>query len=215
LVQDRAQGVLAEERSIAWPHIARRKPVQNSFTESLSGCVIPVLPFRPATARGSSEQRRRNATPAGVDHVSRGSFSAIGLGTLSSARVAALSCRRCGLSSFWPFWRGRARHAQSDIGLRISRLLATCSASRRPLPWQFCAAAAAPFSIRGLPQLSADPLDQVTLALEPFAHRLAVSADRLGPLAHSSLRWCFVGATPLHLASVRRSRASTRWVGMR
>src|SRR5262249_3628462 len=86
----------------AWPHIARRKPVQNSFTESLSGCVIPVLPFRPATARGSSEQRRRNATPAGVDHVSRGSFSAVGLGAPSSARVrpfpaAAAACRRFGL----------------------------------------------------------------------------------------------------------------------
>jgi hypothetical protein len=30
--------MLEEERSIAWPYIAPRKPVQNSFTESLSGC---------------------------------------------------------------------------------------------------------------------------------------------------------------------------------
>jgi hypothetical protein len=72
-------------------------------------------------------------------------------------------------------------------------------ASRRALPWRFCAAASRLFSIRGLPQLSAEP-SSVTLALEPLAHRLAVSADRLGPFAHSSLRWLFVGASPLHLA---------------
>ena len=161
MAQDRAQGVLEEERSIARPHIAPRKPVQNSFTGSLSACVIPVLPFGPATVGGSSEQRRRNATPAGVDHVSRGSFSAVGLGAPSSARVAALSCRRCSLSSFWPFRRGRARHAQSGNSVCVStdswRLAARQDA---PFPGNFVRRPHAPFSIRGLPQLSADPLDQ-------------------------------------------------------
>src|SRR5262249_36863130 len=33
-----------------------------------------------------------------------------------------------------------------------------------------------------------------------LAHRLSVSADRLGPFAHSSLRRLLVGAAPLHLA---------------
>src|SRR6516225_3162121 len=69
----------------------------------------------------------------------------------------------------------------------------------RPSPAIFCCGRTPPFSIRGLPQLSRSARS-VTFALEPFAHRLTVSTDRLGPLAHSSLRWFFVGATPLHLA---------------
>jgi hypothetical protein len=43
-------------------------------------------------------------------------------------------------------------------------------------------------------------LRSITLALEPLAHRLAVAADRLGPLANSPFRRLLVGAASFHLA---------------
>ena len=95
--------------------------------------------------------------------------------------AAAASCR------FWPFWRGRALHAHSDNSV--------CASADS---WQLAARQDAPFpgDLCGLCPLfryaafCRSPRS-VTLALEPFAHRLAVSADRLGLLAHSSLRWLF------------------------
>jgi hypothetical protein len=73
--------------------------------------LIPVLPFGPSTVGGSSEQRRRNATPAGIDQLSRGSFSAVGSRAPSSVRRAALSCCRCSFSSFLAFL-ARSRSAR-------------------------------------------------------------------------------------------------------
>src|SRR5262249_20918649 len=55
------------------------------------------------------------------------------------------------------------------------------------------------FSTRGSPRLFGDPRS-VTLALEPFAHRLTVAADSLGLLSRSALGGLFVRATPFHLA---------------
>ena len=54
---------------------------KNAIMESLSGCIIPVLPFRPATARGSSG----TAVLECVDHVVwlvlRGRFASAIVGT--------------------------------------------------------------------------------------------------------------------------------------
>src|SRR5215813_5907492 len=108
--------------------------------------------------------------------------------------VAAASCR------FWPFWRDRARHAQSDNSVCASADSSTCSTPRRAFLWRFGRWPRALLFDTLLAAAFHRSPPSVTLALEPLAHRLAVLADRLGPFAHSSLRWLFVEATSLHLA---------------
>jgi len=66
---------------------------------------VPCPAFRSSTAAA-------DATPARADQVSRGSFSAVGSGAASSARVAAFSCCRCSFLSFLAFL-ARSRSARS------------------------------------------------------------------------------------------------------
>src|SRR5215467_197800 len=82
-------------------------------------------------------------------------------GVLPFPAAAAASCR------FWPFWPDRVRHAQSDNS--VCALVAS---------WRFCRILAAKllalFTTRGFLQLYRQSRRSVTLALEAFAHRLAV-----------------------------------------
>ena len=172
-------------------------PSKNAVRESLSGCIIPVLPFRPATAGSPSGI----AVLECVDHVVwlvlRGRSASAVVGTGCGPFLLPLQLLIVfGLLARSPSGRSKRiiRFAHPQTPGYLQRV------KTRPSPAIFCCGRTPPFSIRGLPQLSRRSARSVTFALEPFAHRLTVSTDRLGPLAHSSLRWFFVGATPLHLA---------------
>ena len=122
-------------------------------------------------------------------------------GRLGSAVVGAgrgLSCRRCSFSSFWPFWRGRARHGTI---IRFAHQQTPSDLQRvktRPSLAILCGGLAPFFETRLTVAFPRSPSVR-----SPRARAVCASpcgTDRLGPFAYSSLRWFFVGAAPLHLA---------------
>jgi hypothetical protein len=130
---------------------------KNAIMESLSGCIIPVLPFRPATARGSSGTAVLECVDRVVWLVLRGRFASAVVGAgcgpfllplqllIVSGLLArfAVSTLKAINSVFTPahLWRLSVRQDAPFPGNIV----------RRPH---------VPFSIGGLPQLSADPLHQ-------------------------------------------------------
>ena len=91
--------------------VVPKSPSKMPSWKDEAGGSYPVLPFpQPQAAHQSSGGGMR--LQADVDQVSRGSFSAVGSGVPSSARVAALSCCRCCFLSFRAFL-ARSRSARS------------------------------------------------------------------------------------------------------